>query len=537
MKHDLPGRKKSFTTSSNPTERRLNAISLLLLITCLLLSGCTTALPVAQERIPSAALKNPEQTELGGFFLDEIKAHPGKSGVALVPSGEWGFRTRAGLSNTAEKTIDVQYYIWELDTSGSVLVERLLRAADRGVRVRMMLDHFTTQNTDFKFVQMDQHPNVEIRLFNPFARDSFRMLEFLFSLERLNHRMHNKAFIVDNAIAIVGGRNIGDNYFEVHATTNSRDLDLAVTGPVVQEVSDSFDQYWNSDFAIPVSSIAKKKLSLEEFQQKKEKLYRAVEAVKGFPYPIDKTSETVMSTLEKLRSEFIWAPAEVLYDEPDKLETGEKEVFYKLIRLGEAKDHETIYEAAYVVPGIDGIEIARRNKDNGIRQRMLTNSLATNNIVAAHSGYAKYRRDLIKNGVELYELRPDTTTVSSNSSLTASQSTACLHTKALVIDRKFVVIGSFNLDPRSIALNTEIVILIESPELAKLALEYLDEGIQPEHSYQVTLETDPGTGTDRLVWITEIDDKEVRYYSDPEVSLWRRFKSWFIGLFPIEKHL
>jgi len=509
----------------------------LLFSACLLLAGCATTIPRDYERPVSSAFTEPGETELGRFFQSEMAAHPGKSGVVLVPTGEWGFRVRAGLSNQAEKTIDVQYYIWETDTAGIILAERILRAADRGVRVRMLLDHVTTKDTDFKFAQMDQHPNIEIRLFNPFANRGFRGLEFLFSLERLNHRMHNKAFIVDNAIAIVGGRNIGDNYFGVDSAENFRDLDLAVVGPVVQDVSRSFDQYWNSEFAVPISAIIEERLSEQEFQEKKAGVYRWVEEVNDYPYPIDTSSDVVMAKLEEVRGDFIWAPAKALYDEPSKLETKEEEVADHLILLGKEKDHEVIIESAYVIPGPEGVERTRLNKERGIRQRLLTNSLATNDVAAAHAGYAKYRRDLIRNGLELYELRPDASSVKKNWSALVGRSKASLHTKAFVVDRQLVAIGSFNVDPRSIALNTEIVILVESDELAARVLKYMDDGIRPENSYRVMLETDAETGTERLVWITEIDGEEVRYYSDPEVGIWRRFSTWFMGLFPIEKHL
>jgi putative cardiolipin synthase len=485
----------------------------------------------------STALADPEGTELGRFFTSEMEAHPGKSGVVLVPTGEWGFRARSGLSNQAEKTIDVQYYIWEVDTAGIVLAERIFRAADRGVRVRMLLDHVTTKETDFKFARMDQHPNIEIRLFNPFANRRFRGLEFLFGLERLNHRMHNKAFIVDNAIAVVGGRNIGDNYFGVDTAANFRDLDLAVVGPVVQDVSRSFDRYWNSEFAVPISAIIEERLSEEEFQERKAKVYRWVAEVKDYPYPIDTTSDVVMAKLEEFRGDFIWAPAKALYDEPDKLETKEEDVADHLILLAKDKEHEVMIEAAYAIPGPEGVERARINKERGIPQRLLTNSLATNDVAAAHAGYAKYRRDLISNGLELYELRPDANSVRNNWSLLAGRSKASLHTKASVVDRELVAIGSFNVDPRSIALNTEIVILVESPALAAQVLAYMEEGIRPENSYRVMLETDAETGSKRMVWITEIDGEEVRYYSEPEVGLWRRFSTWFMGLLPIEKHL
>jgi putative cardiolipin synthase len=510
---------------------------LILLFSCLLLHGCATSIPSHYERPVSTAYADPEEAELGRFFQSEIETHPGKSGVFLVSTGEWGFRTRAGLANKAEKSIDVQYYIWETDTAGSILLERILRAADRGVRVRMLLDHVPAKETDFEFAKVVQHPNIDIRLFNPFANRELRGLEFLFSLERLNYRMHNKAFIVDNAIAIVGGRNIGDNYFGVDSSANFRDLDLAVVGPVVQDVSRGFDQYWNSEFAVPINALIEERVSEQEFQKQKLKLYRWVEQVKEYPYPIDTTGDVVMSKLEELRGDVIWAPAKALYDAPDKLQTKEEDVADHLLLLAKEKEHEVMVESAYVVPGPEGVERTRLNTERGIAQRLLTNSLATNDVAAAHAGYAKYRRDLIRNGLELYELRPDASSVRNNWSLLAGRSKASLHTKASVTDKELVIIGSFNVDPRSIALNTEVVILVESRELAAQVLEYMDMGVQPENSYRVILETDEATGAEHLVWITEIDGEEVRYYSEPEVGLWRRFSAWFMGLLPIEKHL
>jgi putative cardiolipin synthase len=510
---------------------------ILSLSACLLLVSCATTIPTHYERRVSTSLADPAETELGRFFEPEIAAHPGDSGVLLVPTGEWGFRARTGLSNQAEKTIDVQYYIWEDDASGRILAERILRAADRGVRVRMLLDHITVGNRDFSLARMDRHPNVEIRLFNPFMNRGFRVFELLFSLERLSYRMHNKAFIVDNAIAIVGGRNIGDNYFGIDTAENFRDLDLAVVGPVVQDVSSSFDKYWNSEVAVPVSVIIEEQFTEQELQARQANLYRWVAELKGFPYPIGTASDAVMDRLEKLRGQIIWAPARVLYDEPDKLQSSREDVMDHLIELGQHKESELLVESAYVIPGPGNVERVRLNKERGIRQRLLTNSLATNDVAAAHAGYAKYRRDLIRNGLEVYELRPDAESVKKTWSLLAGRSRASLHTKAGVFDRRIVVIGSFNIDPRSTALNTEIVILVDSSELAAQVIEFMDDGVRPENSYRVMLETDAETGGERLVWITTINGVEARYYSEPEVGLWRRFSTWLIGLLPIEKHL
>jgi putative cardiolipin synthase len=359
------------TVKLNELARIPVRLTLLVIIT-LILIGCATNLPTDYEQPVSTALSVPEETELGRIFHQEISGHPGKSGVVIVPTGEWAFRVRAGLSNQAERTIDVQYYIWEKDTSGMILAERLLRAADRGVRVRMLLDHITTGKKDLNLARMDQHPNIEVRLFNPFKRRTFRSTELIFGLKRLNHRMHNKAFIVDNAIAIVGGRNIGDDYFGIGTAANFRDLDLTVVGPVVQDVSESFDQYWNSKHSVPVSVVIGKKFTLEELQNKQLRLHQWVSELDEFPYPIDTTGETVMAKLNELRGDFIWAPTQALYDEPDKLNTYNEDVMSHMIELGKHKESELLIESAYVIPGPENIERARINNEKGIRQRQQT---------------------------------------------------------------------------------------------------------------------------------------------------------------------
>lgn len=519
-----------------PTMMPRIPVTLLFLIV-LSLAGCATTVPQHSERTFSSAFDHPEETRLGRFFEPDIRAHPGRSGVMLMPRGEQGFRARVGLANLAEKTLDLQYYIWEVDASGVLLAERVLRAADRGVRVRILIDHITTKETDFKFARMDVHPNIEIRLFNPFANRRMRTMEFLLGLERLNHRMHNKAFVADNAVAIVGGRNIGDGYFGVDAAANFRDLDMAAIGPVVSEISHSFDRYWNSRYAVPIAAIVEDLPAEEEFQVQKQRLYHHVQGLTDYPYPVDTDDAAVEARLTASRENLVWASAKAWYDEPEKLETGDEDVADHLIRLGREKDHEVMIEAAYVIPGAAGVERVRRNQERGIRQRLLTNSLATNDVAAAHAGYAKYRADLVRNGLELYELQPGAQSIKRNWSALAGRSRASLHTKVFVVDREIVGIGSFNLDPRSIALNTEIVVLVESRELAAQVLAYMEDGIRSENAYRVLLETDPDTGVERLAWVTEVDGREVRHYSDPETGRWRRFTSWFMGLLPIEKHL
>jgi putative cardiolipin synthase len=499
--------------------------------------GCATTLPPNVERTPSTALANPEQTELGGLFQAELAAHPGESGASIISTGEWGFRARAGLATSAEKTLDLQYYIWDTDTTGKLLGEKLMRAADRGVRVRILLDDINTAETDFQFALLDLHHNIEIRLFNPFADRKSRVFNLLSDLKRLNHRMHNKAFIVDNAVAIVGGRNIGDSYFGVDTASNFRDLDLVMVGPVVQEISRSFDEYWNSEQTFPINLLVEYDRSPDELPAVKAQFYRWAANIQSFPYPTDDSKETLLTKLEALRGGFVWAKATALYDPPDKLESGGEQVLTELREEGRDKERELLLESAYFIAGEDGIERARLNRAQGIHTRVLTNSMATNDVAAAHAGYARYRKDLINSGVELYELKPDAPSIKENWSWLAGTSKASLHTKASVQDREKVVIGSFNLDPRSVALNTEIVIVVESPELAAQVMEYMDIGTRPENSYRLILEPDEKTGGERLVWITEENGQEVRYYSDPETGIMRRFGAWFMSMLPIEKHL
>jgi putative cardiolipin synthase len=499
----------------------------------LLLAGCATTLPKHYEVTPSVAYANPQVTELGRILQPDLERHPGQSGVKLLSGGKESFQARLDLATLADKTLDLQYYRWAADNSGQILAARVLRAADRGVRVRILIDDINTADSDFRFARMDQHPNIEIRLFNPFRRRAFRLLDLVADLDRLNHRMHNKAFIADNTIAVMGGRNIGDEYFDDSPESNFRDLDVALAGPVVREISTSFDEFWNSEWAVPIDAVVQEEMSPEALEAAKNKLYLWVQEQLESPYRTARHPDTVREDFTDFKNDLTWVPARILYDAPHKLHSKIDEVAAGLREID--YDQELLMEAAYLIAGESGLERARYNQAHGIRTRILTNSLATNDVAAAHAGYAKYRKDLIRSGVELYELRPDSHR-KKKWKLLSTKSRASLHTKVFVADRQTVAIGSFNADPRSRHLNTEILILIESDELAAEVMDYMDTGITPEASYRLTLEKSD-KGFERLVWTTREDGRMVRYTSDPEVGFWRRFNAWFISLFPIEKHL
>ena len=509
-----------------------------LFVVVLCTTGCASGLK-HYERTSSTSLDDPESTTAGQLFTEEQKAHPGKSGFALLTNSETAFRARNGAAAIAEKTIDAQYYIWESDTTGLILVDRLIRAADRGVRVRLLVDDFGTAGRDFDIAMMDAHPNIEIRLFNPFANRGFRGIEFLTDLSRVNHRMHNKSFIVDNAIAVVGGRNIGDHYFGVDTVNNFRDLDLLAVGPIVRGVSASFDTFWNSEWAVPTAAIAATNSSAEERTKlKKEFQEWAIKAQGQYPYVTSRHRRERIADLEKVRDRFVWTDAEVLFDDPSKaLGTEHQGIAPRLWGIVEKMKEELLIESAYFVPGEIGVRALRDLRMRGVRVRILTNSLASNDVVAAFSGYSKYRKALLKNGVELHELQADFETARKHWSILAARSRASLHTKVLVFDREHVFIGSMNLDPRSSRINTEIGILVHSPELAAQVAAFMDEGAQLDNSYKLAVVADPDHDGAALAWIGEEEGQEVLQMSEPDTGFGRQFSVFLMALLPIEEQL
>ena len=421
-----------------------------------------------------------------------------------------------------------------MDNSGILLAAAAMRAADRGVRVRILLDDINTGDSDFKFARMDLHPEIEIRLFNPFRRRGFRLFDFVADMDRVNHRMHNKALIADNAVAIMGGRNIGDEYFDADPEANFRDLDVALIGPVVPELSASFDEFWNSEWSIPIRAIVDEEMDPEELPAAQARLYQLVEEMKEQPYKVARSSKDIREDFSAARKAFVWASARIIYDSPFKVSSEHDEVATDLFAL--KIDEELLMEAAYLIVREEEMAFFRQNSAKGIYTRILTNSLATNDVVAAHAGYANCRKELIRSGVELYELRPDSRKRKRKWSMLSTKSIASLHTKVFVIDGDTTVIGSFNTDPRSRDINTEIVVLIESEEMAAKVKAYMASGVSLKSSYRVTLEKGE-RGFDRLVWTTEDNGKTVRYTSEPETGFWQRFNAWLISLFPIEDQL
>ena len=475
-----------------------NTRYLLVYIIIILIAGCAT-LPEHYPRPESTAYQDYLDTRVGQIFEEAAAKNPGKSGFTIIRRGRQAFTARVALADLAEKSLDVQYYIWEADATGRIMVDRIVRAADRGVRVRILVDDINLAGHDAIVAAIDAHPNIEIRVFNPFAHRDSRFFDFVIDLDRINHRMHNKLMVMDNAVAIVGGRNIGNHYFGVDTHANFRDLDVAAAGPAVRETSSVFDYFWNGDWAVPIAALVKEPFNESDMEAAIATVRQRI-AEDDYPYPLDQDVDELASELENIRDQFIWAPGRIVWDDPAEIKKGISQGrlakgFFKKV---ETLQDELLIESAYFVTRDKGIEVVRQLNERGVRVRILTNSLASNDVVAAHAGHAKRREDLIANGAELYELRPDAGAVRQR--VFAGDSKAALHTKAIVFDREAVFIGSFNLDPRSGSINTEAGLYIESPELAEQVVAYMDEGVQPENSYRVTLDEDS-----QLVWTTEID--------------------------------
>ena len=497
------------------------------------LTGRATRSRSDYPRTVSTAFEDPASTRLGQFFGPAANEHPGLSGFSLLSHGREAFIVRLALADLAERSLDMQYYVWDGDTTGRIIVDRVMKAADRGVRVRLLVDDPYYKASDPVKAALDAHPNVEIRLFNPLTNRNWSALDFIVDFGRVNRRMHNKLMVADNAAAIVGGRNIGDIYYGVNTTANYRDLDVLAVGPVVRDLSGVFDRYWNSPSTVPIAAIVDRAYGATDLDAILIRLREAI-ASADYPYPIDQDLDELAVRGAELRDNLVWARGQVIADDPETIARGKESVdVVEFIRgrVAQLKEELLVESPYFVLPAGAQATVKVLNERN-VRVRVLTNSLASNDMLPAHSGYAKTRRRLLENGMELYELRPDTDAFRPGWSLRSGRSRAALHTKAMAFDREAVFIGSFNLDPRSAVINTEAGLYIESPELAERLMAYMATGVVPANSYRVLL--DPNG---EIVWETVRGDQRVHYRDDPETGFRRRFLAALLKLLPIDSQL
>jgi putative cardiolipin synthase len=524
----------------------------LVALAALLLAGCATLPPGSDyPKAASNALTHPEQTRLGRQLAAASAAHAGLSGFRLLPVGIDSFLLRMEMAQQAERTLDVQYFVIENDDTGKLIQEALLQAADRGVRVRVLLDDEGSRGRTVKLTPLAAHPNIELRVFNPAVyRGQVEFLEFLHNVEllgdaiRLNRRMHNKLFVVDNEIGIIGGRNIGDAYFQEGRDLDFGDYDVIAAGGVVKDMSASFDDFWNSPLAIPIEALFGGKASEQALADYRNALAQHHTAMNDKDYMRRLAGGEPLRPLLGGNAPWVWARAEVVYDSPqkNKVEDGDEPGRLLRHRLGKRVEEartELLIVSPYLVPGDAGVKFLAKLRERGMQVRILTNSLASTDMPVVHSAYQKYRIPLLESGVELYEVRPilGQPVVRGDALKSPSAGQFALHAKVFVFDRQRVFVGSMNLDQRSLHVNTEVGVIIDSPDLARQVAARFEAIARPANSYVLALDGTNVAGAPALTWRTLEDGKPVEYRQEPAASIWRRVKVDTLSMLPLDELL
>ena len=526
----------------------------LVILIATLLGGCAGLAPGADfPKVASVALAHPEETRLGGQFASAAQAHDGTSGFRIITVGIDGFLTRVQMIDAAERTLDLQYFIFRGDETGRLLTAALLRAADRGVRVRVLIDDGDTVAGDEQIIALDAHPAIEIRIFNPFAYRGHgrvrRTGEFLLNAARLDYRMHNKLLVVDNAVALVGGRNIGNQYFQMDPESQFADDDVLAAGPIAARLSATFDEFWNSPFAIPAAALDRHQGSAQALTERRGRAAgRSEQQMQtlnsdGIDYAARVASGEPYVGVLSGRLPLVWAQAEVVSDSPDKknIESGNRRgrlMARSVLKAAGAAQSEVLIVTPYLVPAADEFALLQTLRTRQVQVRILTNSLESTPDPVAQAGYVKYRIPLLKEGVELHELRAllGNTRGSGQTAVVSRYGNYGLHAKLFVFDREKLFIGSMNFDQRSKHLNTEIGVIIDSPELAQQTAMRFERMVQPGNAYALSWHA-PGTGRSQLAWDTQENGNAVEYTREPARSEWQRLEQSLLSWLPIAGEL
>ena len=518
-------------------------LSVLSILILQFLGGCVK-LPDNSLSKSSYVITDGESTSLGKAFKPEIKQHPGESGIILLGNGLDAFVGRAVLANLAEKSIDVQYYMFHQDTVGSLLIRQLIAAADRGVRVRMLIDDMYGEDGDEVWSALDTHSQIEVRLYNPFVRGYSKNMQLITQVKRVNHRMHSKSYTVDNQVTIVGGRNIGDEYFDADKDVAFSDLDAMTIGSVAPEVSSEFDQYWNNRHSYPIStllagtdendvasgSLDKLRRQLDEFYQQDETLsYR--DAMKN---------SALANSLRNRSAQFSFSRAKIIHDSAEKMTHSDDNWKDELLMsqlapyIQQAKK-EYILVSPYFVPGKKGADAICKLCEQGVRVRILTNSLVSNDVMAVHVGYMRHRKQLLRCGVELYELNEQLKKVETKRfTWLPGVSKSSLHAKTMSMDDTIMFVGSFNFDQRSLNINTEMGIVFEDKNTATNSSERFDSFID-KVAFRVELAADDN---DQLRWNGyDASGNKITFEHEPYASFWKRLAVNMMRILPIDSML
>lgn len=498
--------------------------------------GCAS-LPENTNTEASYSLVAPPAAKLSKIALDHTPLDKQHSAFILLKDGTDAFVARMALASVAEASIDAQYYIWHADVTGNLLINELLNAAERGIRVRLLVDDINLSSAnDEGLAMMASHPSVSVRVFNPFSRKTSKYSQMVTRFGNVTRRMHNKSFVVDGRISIIGGRNIGDEYFGANSQLEFADLDVLSIGPVVGEVSSVFDRYWNSPLAYPIELLRPQTFDDESILERREKISAFVRNQERSVFADKVRSSALLQRIKERNLAFFSGDVELLYDLPEKIsssrEQTELHMSDSLGRYVDTIDEEFLIVSPYFVPTDEGVEFLLGLERQGAQVKIVTNSLASSDVSIVHAGYKLTRKKLLKGGVELYEIKAGLAPAVELDKNSFGSSKASLHAKTFAIDRTSLFVGSLNLDPRSFTENTEIGMLIYSEDVAQALGVWFDTRLE---SVAYTLLWDEKENGIR--WLDKTDDGVTTYNYDPGTSWWLRRWVDFLSLFPIESQL
>ena len=505
-------------------------------------TGCNTLPKHKIESIPETALQvDTAQTTLAQIIQPLQEQHPDLTGYLVLFEPLEALATRLSLIDKAEKRLDLQYYIWDNDKVGSLALHALIRAADRGVKIRLLIDDNNAKSTEGIFLALAQHPNIEVKLFNPYRFRKYRALDMILDLKRINRRMHNKSFIADHQVALIGGRNMTNQYYNVSDNYQFSDVDVMLVGTAVKDISHSFDEYWSHEYAYKVQEVVKQSAHHLSYESLKRQLDEHYERVTVQNY-LDLTSNS--QAIDSLMSRDIqldWVKAEVVKDSPDKIKSKAKKkehLNFQLIQHLEQPEKNVDLISAYFVPEKKGAKMLTDLAKDGVKVRVLTNSFKANDVAVVHAFYGKYRQNLLEHGVQLYEFLPalNKNDLDKNTEDLAKKakvsikglSRSSLHAKLMALDEKQVFIGSFNFDPRSAYLNTEIGVLLNSPPLAQAVHTTMDENLS-KYAYKLVLDANK-----KITWQRQTPQGPVIYTKEPRMKWWQRAGIKMLSWLPIE---